>query len=374
MRFTRIALTCLIAFVCASCGGSKQPAAREPAQPAPRFTQQTAAPESSAPAPKHTNAVAANPPAVDPENPAPPRDAQWTILCTVVKGPGHVERARQVKEELMKTSPMKTWYVTHNEQQSIVYYGYYRSFNEKEDAKEAARLKADRDRIAAMKDQVGNQPFKDARPVPVAGPDPIAPPEFNLVNAPGSWSLQIAAYLGAERKEYAVNAVRDARKMGVEAYYYHGPSSSLVCIGHWPEEAIRKQEFDGGSPVDPLDHDRPIMVFGAGAEIPDAMRKPIIDKETGRPMRILEQRVDVVDPTLRATMTKYPTHVLNGDEEIIKYRDPATGQMISRGKPTVIVPIPHSSSVLQSDPNYRPGLLNPQPVQPRGGQLKSIGQ
>jgi hypothetical protein len=323
---------------------------------------QTLSQPAAAPAPQRMSAAAAPKPA-DSDNPAPPRDAQWTILCAVINGPGHVERARLAKDDLVKSSPMKTWYVTHDDQQSTLYYGYYRSYNDANDAKETARIHADRDRIAKMQDQIGVRPFKDARPVPLAGPDPVAPAEYNLLNAQGAWSLQIAAYQGQGRKEAAVESVLKARKMGVEAYYHHGPSVSIVCIGHWPEEAIRKQEFDGGAGIDRGDRDRPLMVLGPGAEIPESMREQLkkspIERETGKPIQVLEQRIEIVDPTMRATMEQYPKHSLNGMEE---------------NKPTAIVPIPRETSVLQADPNYRPGLLTPQQVQPRGGQLRSIGQ
>ena len=63
--------------------------------------------------------------------------------------------------------------------------------------------------------------------VPIDSPDPVAPPEWNLANAKGYWSLQIAAYKDSpKRKEAAVEAVREARKNGVEAYYYHGETTS----------------------------------------------------------------------------------------------------------------------------------------------------
>ena len=99
--------------------------------------------------------------------------------------------------------------------------------------------------------------------------------------------------------------------MGIEAYYHHGPNVSAVCIGAWPEEAIRKQESDGGEGMDAADQQRPLLLLGPGSDmIPAAVKeqysKNLIDKETGRQVQVIEQKVEVVDPTLRAAMEKYP--------------------------------------------------------------------
>jgi hypothetical protein len=73
-------------------------------------------------------------------------------------------------------------------------------------------------------------------------------------------------------------------------------------------------------------------------------------------------------------MARFPTHSVNGYDDVTEVKDPTSGKMLNVPKPTMIVPIPHTTSVLQSEP-AKPGLLAPQPTQPRGtGQLKSVGQ
>ena len=73
-------------------------------------------------------------------------------------------------------------------------------------------------------------------------------------------------------------------------------------------------------------------------------------------------------------MEKYPTHALNGEEDINQVRDPATGKIVMAPKPSVIVPIPASRSTLESNPIVeRPTLLSPQPPPSRGaGQLRTF--
>jgi hypothetical protein len=368
MKRTLILSTCTLALITASCGENKTAESRPEEQlsaPQPRVAQAQPRTQTAAiPAAQVTNAAD--------DVAVPPRDAQFTLVCKVIPAPGNVERAKQLKDELIQGTAMKGWYVSHAEGQSTLYYGYYKTL-------EDPRYKADRDRIIRLQDRVGNRLFAGAMPGPINAPDPTAPPEFNLLNAKGFWSLQIAAYEGAGRKEAAVEAVREARKMGVEAYYHHGPNVSAICIGSWPEEAIRKQELDGGGGVDVRDQERPLLVLGPGTEIPDPIKqqysRDLIDKDTGRRVQVLEQKVEVIDPTFRAAMEKYPAHSVNGLEQVTEVTDKATGKKYNVPKPSMIVPIPHTASLLQSDPKANtPNLLAPVPSAPRGsGKLRSVG-
>jgi len=371
MRLSVISLMLCTALL-TGCGADKPADSRE--QQPLQQPQSTA----NAPVPLASNSQATAAPAKSKANstdaPVPPRDAQFTIVCTAITGPGHVQRAKELKDQLIKVTPFKQWYVTHDEEKSTLFYGYYASVDD-------GKLKADRQRIAMMQDQLGNRPFAEALPVAIASPDPLAPAEFNLANAKGYWSLQIAAYQGPGRKEAAVEAVKDARKMGVEAYYHHGPNVSEICVGAWPEQAIRKQETDGAEGVDPGDQQRPILLLGPGSEmipqsVKDQYARNLIDKDSGRPIQVLEQKVEVVDPDMRATMEKYPHHVLNGLEEVTQVRDPKTQQMVNVYKPSMIVPIPHANPVFTRDDSApAPSLLSPTvPSQPpTGGRLRSVG-
>src|SRR5438034_5585313 len=62
--------------------------------------------------------------------PAPPKDAQWTIYCLSVSGINHVAQTNQLKADLMRTTSLRGWYVVHQEDHSVLYYGYYRTFKD----------------------------------------------------------------------------------------------------------------------------------------------------------------------------------------------------------------------------------------------------
>ena len=268
---------------------------------------------------------------------APPKDAQWTIYCWSIKGPNHVAQANELKANLLRTSSLRGWYVVHQEDHSALYYGYYRSFKNPKDPKETQRLQGDQKAIQAIADSMGDRPFREAMPMLIVSPDPLAPPEWDLKNARGAWSLEIAVYLGSpQRKQAAIDAVREARKQGIEAYYFHGPNVSSVCIGAWPASAVQVHE-----PTQYLDEDReqPVLVVGPGAGAVSPGAKGVIDRNTNKQLKVLENNVEIVDPALAAMMKQYPHHILNGSEEIISIRG-RDGRTIDQPKTSMIVPIP----------------------------------
>ncbi|MEO6435240.1 MAG: hypothetical protein ABIP55_05710, partial [Tepidisphaeraceae bacterium] len=82
----------------------------------------------------------------------PPRDARWTLYCQAIGGLAHIEQANAAKVELVKLTGWKDWYVIHQEGQSIIYFGFYRSVDDVRDKKETERAQRDRRQIAALAD------------------------------------------------------------------------------------------------------------------------------------------------------------------------------------------------------------------------------
>ncbi len=304
-------------------------------------------------------------------SPIPPRDAQWTIYCQAIPGVAHVEQANAFKGELIKLTKMNDWYVIHSEDESTLYYGFYRSINDPKDKKESERAQRDREKINALLDPQGNKIFQHCFFVEVTAPDPTAPPEWDLRNAPGYWSVEIGVYKDSPaRKQAAVDAVREARKAGIEAYYYHGPTASSVCIGSWPREAVREQDEQTAIAHDPTQDVLVLPTPIAG------MNNVEIRNREGQRVRALAPRTEIVDPSLLATMQKYPTHALNGAEVVQKAKDPASGEMKETKDSSLLVPIPHEGPSLLRQNAPPPSLVGPAtPSQPPGaGQLRSLGQ
>jgi hypothetical protein len=168
--------------------------------------------------------------------------------------------------------------------------------------------------------------------------DPDAPPEWDLRNAKGYWSLQIGAYRGSpDRKQAAVEAVREARAAGLEAYYYHGKSISSVLIGAWPREAVKSQDQASAKAGDPH---KTVMVLPQ--ELPPGTRTDNIVTADGQPVEVVVPRVEPVDPTMIQDMKDYPTNAVNGEViwHKVKTRD---GGEISVPEPSFLVVIPHKA-------------------------------
>lgn len=310
--------------------------------------------------------------------PLPPEGAQWTIYCQTVSGPEHVNRANRYKEALVQATPdLRDWYVIHQDGQSTLYYGFYRSFDDAKDA-ETQRAQRDRRTIDSLTDRMGNRPFKFAFFVALDSPDPVAPPEWNLTNANGAYSLQIAAYTGHPlRKQAAVDAVRAARAQGIEAFYYHGENTSSVCVGAWPENAVsRTQEVVNARAGDP---DQPFIA--TGIPLPEEAARNQRDAQ-GRPIRVEQERFEIVDASLARAMRTFPEHAVNGEVTVTATTD-ASGRRISRPASSFVVPIPKPAPSLLSDPTYdaapgsfedpAPSPLQPPAQQPGTGTLRGVG-
>ena len=249
-----------------------------------------------------------------PKAPAIPAGAEWTIHCTAIPGAGHVVQSTQLRDQLARSTGMRDWYVIHGDNESTLYYGFYKSLDKS--------AKATREKIDAMTDATGNRPFRNAVIVELTAPDPDAPPQWDLANAPPGmvWSVQIAAYEGSpQRKKVAVEAVREARAQGVPAYYYHGPSVSSVCVGAWPSSSVRgdmEPAFNDPNQKRPMDQ----IVQQQPADLivlPPGM--PPVNKELrgrdNRRLRAVTPTLEVVDPALLGTLKTYPHHYRNGEPE-----------------------------------------------------------
>lgn len=370
MTYRHAVIVALIGIATASCGGNNPP-------------QASATPQTPlAAGPVNTGQSSANAAAdARQTRPAPPRDAQWTIYCRSLSGPNHVRDARRLKDELAESTGLSGWYLVHGSTETTVYHGYYRAFDDPNDPA-TRRAQSELEQIHQLKDLGGRQLFRQAFFVGIDAGDPEAPAEWNLLNSGGHYTLEIAIYTGSvERKQAAVDAVREARAQGLPAYYHHGDNASSVCIGAWGLDAA-----ETAAPVENKDARKTVVIA--------------TDRPTGKmadSMRQLEQNNEVLtvtpdfvptDPTMIEMMKRFPHRYINGEVLMSRSRDRQTGRIVEVPDPSYLVVIPkRSQNILMQDmpiaddaaanqPDYGTAIYGQpqqQPAQPRPtGRLRSL--
>ena len=162
-----------------------------------------------------------------------PDNASLTILLCLVPGPNHVADAEAYKDTVAKATGWRDVYVVHKAQWSELYRGRYLSM---------PQAQRDLKRTKVWRDARGLLPFAQALVMPLPA-EQVGPPEWNLQRTSGVFTVTVAefydvpeaSYVG--RKDFAVQSCRELRSQGLEAYYYHGPLKSFVCIGSFPESS-----------------------------------------------------------------------------------------------------------------------------------------
>lgn len=309
--------------------------------------------------------------------PIPPRDARYTICCRVFGGAGHVVTAKRFRGEVVKMTGKRDFFLIHGENESTLYYGYYRTFGSA-DGSEGEQAQRDRKMLAAMTDANGERIFPACLFLELPSPDPGGPPEWNLANTSARmyWSLQIGAYKDSpDRKRAAVEAVKEARAQGIEAYYYHGDNVSSVCVGAWPAEAVKQQETAEASNSNP----NGVVVVVPGDHPDMAIPQYTAD---GKPIRVLKPKVEVMDPAMLATIRRYPVHSVNGMETHRKGIDPATQREVDVPDPSFLVIIKHAENAAVGSGQSETGAVQPtvpeepapKPSAPTDGQRKIPGK
>ncbi len=270
------------------------------------------------------------------EMPAIPKDAQYTIFCRAFAEETHVEDSRRAQQELHDTTKMKTWYVVHANDHSTLYYGFYSCIDprDKKNAAEGQRAINELNMVRAMSTQEGYRLFPESLLVGIDSPDPQAKKEWDITQSKGTWSIEIASFTGASRKQDAVDSVKQARAQGVEAYYYHGETASSVCIGSWPAESAVETTPD----VQNADPDKPLVV--TNQPLADHIAKPL--QQNG--INTVSTQVDILDPTLTEAMHKWKEHATDGwtkpDEKSFLFRIPHKDPLDILATPDMTAPGP----------------------------------
>ena len=323
-------------------------------------------------------------------------EGNFTLMCQSFNGVGHERLARLAKETYTRATGRTGFFVFHDTDHSELLYGGYKSNDARVDPVEAQRAEADLKWLRSIKGPGDRPAFARSLLIPIPTADPAGNPEWNLANVDRDkpvtdpdrryWSLVIAVYTSdvldrdgrpGDRKQMAVDAVRQARDMGIPAFYYHGPSISHVCIGAWPRRAIAEQESSQASSKSESAANSNESLVVSSVPLPDAMTKDL----ESRSMKVVQPRLDIRDADLIATWRRYNEYAVNDVVQVNNVTDPATGEQKKQVQHSYLIEIPETQkqSVVTGElaaPGSDappPNLLNPAGPS-TGGQLKGIGR
>jgi hypothetical protein len=212
------------------------------------------------------------------------KNGPWMVLVKGFQGPEAIEMANRLASELRKDHKIPTYvYVKSAPPRSILPAGYQKG--RERHYEQAAVLAGDfsdekganklRDKVRAIKHVksipeestsrhrwrkgvlstafLTTNPLAPKGPAEEKGPDPVLlklnAGKHSLYNCPGQYSLQVITFSGAvayteeqQKKleetsmlkvagERAELVAAELRKQGLDAYFFHGLSSSMVCVG-----------------------------------------------------------------------------------------------------------------------------------------------
>jgi hypothetical protein len=221
------------------------------------------------------------------------QDEGYTILLMVLAGSDHVNQALRYKQNTEADTGWKDLYVVHKEDRSELYRGNYPT---------SAAAQKDLRGTKQYRTKLKIQPYKQALVMPLPGKD-VGPPRWNLAGTAGEFTLAIGLFKDDPsrgiigHKQYAVDNVLEMRNQGLEAYFLHESSQSLVTIGSFPESSC-----------------------------------PVVRGKDGT----FERKV--VDPKLQDLMRRFPYLAVNGYQEIVRVRT-AKGRK-SAATPSYLMAIP----------------------------------
>ena len=90
-------------------------------------------------------------------------DALWAIYCRSFVGPTRAAEAKRMRDIMAQRTSMKQWHVIHLEEESTLYYGFYRSIQEdspdSKDRRDAEKAKEDlkKVRVKLTRDLVSDE-------------------------------------------------------------------------------------------------------------------------------------------------------------------------------------------------------------------------
>lgn len=162
------------------------------------------------------------------------------LLVAEYHGPQSQELAEEAQAKL-KDNGLKKGFVIADEDEAYLCYGKYKDFEDKS-------YKKDKTAIDEVTDASGRRIF--GRPTAALLPETTPATPYDLLKAPGEFTVQIGTFDLYGRKHAANEFAEKLRGDGWKAYVYHGETQSLVTIDSF-DRRIFDNQYRMKSTLDP---------------------------------------------------------------------------------------------------------------------------
>ena len=201
----------------------------------------------------------------------------WGIVLEFFSGAGHVELAQQRRDQISRSIGRQDVFVRVRPKGSVVVLGSYSGPKDSKAQRDLARMQAI--------EIAGQRPYARSylAPPPPPPPDLGNVPELNLLSAKrlagdrALYTLQVAVFESSGRdkaKRAAEKLAVELRQQGDMAFYYHGPTRSMVTIGIFGEEAYDAQAQRVSLQVQSLQRRFPYNLLNGTDKIPEGTGTP----------------------------------------------------------------------------------------------------
>jgi hypothetical protein len=169
---------------------------------------------------------------------------RFTIMLAQYTQMDQVQKAQELQQRAKKLLNSDDVWLEHSLGSIIVNYGHFD--NNTPNSQAGKEL----ERVVKLYSSMRAGAYQFCYIREIAPPDPPAPQEWDLLKSDCFLSLEIATYYDVPEKNYfnrkadAVQAVRNLRAEGVEAYFVHGRFESRIYAGCLPPTSLQIQWVD----------------------------------------------------------------------------------------------------------------------------------
>lgn len=167
--------------------------------------------------------------------------ARFTIMLAQYTRTDRVQRAMELQQRARQLLNSEDVWLEHTQGSIFVNYGHFESNTPN------SRAGKELERVAELYQSMQAGDYQFCYIKEIIPPDPPAPTEWNLLKSGCFFSLEIATYFDVPEKNYfnrkadAVQAVRNLRAEGEQAYLVHGRFESRIYVGCLPPTALQLQ-------------------------------------------------------------------------------------------------------------------------------------